>query len=267
MVSEVFGSQPRYDGVLCLMIGSAAALIIVAGYVAPVPLLLALSPLIALIGALQAVIGLFRRKPVASTQVVEVIEEAEHRPIMLVPTTVKPAGSNATPAHGFDGQWFVMRMTPTYDDTNSVGNVYFANYVRWVGKARELFFNLCMPGFDLQTTDYYVLTRSFTHDFRREAKEFEAVTVRIRISQHNRKFVTLEHDIRSDTQGILGRGEQSLMFVDTKTYRPLDIPGSIIRGFLPYWPKTSLYGSGDDQEPQSGFAGEMRLQAPEASNA
>ena len=36
---------------------------------------------------------------------------------------------------------------------------------------------------------------------------------------------------------MLGRGEQTLMFVDTKSNRPLDIPGEIIRGFLPYWPK------------------------------
>ncbi len=29
------------------------------------------------------------------------------------------------------------------------------------------------------------------------------------------------------------------MFVDTKSQRPLDIPGEIVRGFLPYWPKDS----------------------------
>ena len=263
LVSEVFGGRPRYDGVLCLMIGVASALILIAGYIGALPAVLAISPVVALIGASQALIDIFRDKPAAGTtamvQVAEVRAGEPQRAAMVVPTLVKAAGSDATPAHGFDGQWFVMRMTPTYDDTNSVGNVYFANYVRWVGKARELFFNLCMPDFNLQTTTYYVLTRSFTHDFRREAKEFEAVTVRIRISQHNRKFVTLEHDIRSDTQGILGRGEQSLMFVDTKNYRPLDSPGPISRGFLPYWPKTSRFGNADGSEPQPEFGGEMRL--------
>ena len=73
-----------------------------------------------------------------------------------------------SPSHGFDGEWFVMQLVPTYDDTNSVGNVYFANYVRWVGKARELFFNVCMPDFDFATTRFYILTRSFSHDYRRE---------------------------------------------------------------------------------------------------
>ena len=36
--------------------------------------------------------------------------------------------------------FFVHEMTPTYQDTNSVGNVYFAMYTLWVGKTRELSF-------------------------------------------------------------------------------------------------------------------------------
>ena len=92
-----------------------------------------------------------------------------------------------------------------------------------------------MPDFDLATTGFYVLTRSFSHDFRREAREFEPVFVRIRIAGHNRKFVTLTHEIHSRTQGLLGRGEQTLMFVDTVRYRPLDIPASIMAGFMPHF--------------------------------
>jgi YbgC/YbaW family acyl-CoA thioester hydrolase len=134
-----------------------------------------------------------------------------------------------------------MEFIPTYDDTNAVGNVYFANYMRWVGKARELFFNECMPDFDLSTTSYYVVTKSFYHEFRREAKEFEEVLVRIRIAGNNRKFVTLRHEIVSAGRGILGRGEQSIMFVDTQSFQPLDVPRAIVEGFLPYWPKNSPF--------------------------
>jgi YbgC/YbaW family acyl-CoA thioester hydrolase len=140
-------------------------------------------------------------------------------------------------SYGFDGQWFTMQLVPTYDDTNSVGNIYFANYVRWVGKARELFFNVCLPNFDLKTTHFYILTRSFTHNFRRETREFEPITVRIRVSSLNRKFVTLDHEIYGSVNGLLGSGEQTLMFVDTSDYRPRDVPAELIRGFAPYLPK------------------------------
>jgi acyl-CoA thioesterase FadM len=232
LVCEVLGGRRVYDPVLCFLIGCAAAIIFVLGYLPPTPLFLALSPLVGLIGAAPAIIGFFAPQPHGDGQAV--VEIADAPPARIITTALDVVASQ-----GFDGQWFVMHLMPTYDDTNSVGNIYFANYVRWVGKARELFFNICMPLFDLKTTQYYVLTRSFTHDFRMEAKEFEAINVRIRISGHNRKFVTLQHEIYGGGHEMLGRGEQTLMFVDTKSMRPLDIPGEIIRGFLPYWPKES----------------------------
>ncbi|GJD48885.1 hypothetical protein OPKNFCMD_1611 [Methylobacterium crusticola] len=243
LVCETFGAPRRYDPVLCLMIGLAASLVFLQGYVAPVGALLALAPLLGLVGALPMIAALVRPAPPGPPARGAAPEEVTP----LVPA-VALATQNAIVSHGFDGHWFVLHLVPTYDDTNSVGNVYFANYVRWVGKARELFFSACMPDFDLRTTEYYVLTRSFSHDFRREIKEFEHVTVRVRIARHNRKFVTLAHEIFSDSHGLLGRGEQSLMFVDTVQYRPLDIPRAIIAGFLPYWPRESPH-AGDVAAP------------------
>jgi acyl-CoA thioesterase FadM len=230
LVCETVSGRQAYDGVLCGLIGLAASLVFLAGYVAPEGALLGLSPLIAAIGALPALGGLAGRAGPAA----DPGSAATGALPQAVPTLVVPK-EEAVASHGFDGPWFVLQLIPTYDDTNSVGNVYFANYFRWVGKARELFFNVCMPDFDLATTGFYVLTRSFSHDFRREAREFEPVFVRIRIASHNRKFVTLSHEIHSRTQGLLGRGEQTLMFVDTVRYRPLDIPASIMAGFMPHF--------------------------------
>lgn len=244
LVARVLGRKGRYDPVLCYLIGLAALLLFVLGYAGPAPSLLALSALVGLVGALPMVVrdpGEPTRAPARTTDLGDGAAPAS-APVALSPAQPVTRVAELSAAHGFDGDWFAMRMVPTYDDTNSVGNVYFANYMRWVGKARELFFNLCMPDFDLANTSFYVLTRSFQHDFRREAQEFEPIVVRIRIASHNRKFVTLEHEIHSENHGLLGRGSQSLMFVDTKTYQPLDIPGSIIRGFLPYWPKGSSIG-------------------------
>ncbi|KAB1069613.1 acyl-CoA thioesterase [Methylobacterium planeticum] len=229
LVCETVSGRQGYDGVLCGMIGLAAALVFLAGYIAPEGALLGISPIVGAIGALPALGALVGR---ASPQ--PPAEAAGGPQPRAVPTLVVPP-EEAVASHGFDGPWFVLQLIPTYDDTNSVGNIYFANYFRWVGKARELFFNVCMPDFDLATTGFYVLTRSFTHDFRREAREFEPIFVRIRIASHNRKFVTLSHEIHSRTQGLLGRGEQTLMFVDTVRYRPLDIPASIMAGFMPHF--------------------------------
>lgn len=131
--------------------------------------------------------------------------------------------------------FFVHEMTPTYQDTNSVGNVYFAMYTLWVGKTRELFFLHTMPDFDLETTDFFILTRSFNHKYLREIKEFESVSIHLRIKDYNRKFVTIEHKILNKDKQLIGKGDQSLMFVDSKTYSLIDIPAKVIEAHRPFY--------------------------------
>lgn len=131
-----------------------------------------------------------------------------------------------------EGQWYVHPYTPSYADTNSVGNIYFAQYAMWVGKTRELMFNHFMPNFSLNSTKYYILTKSYQHNFRKEAKEFEKVLIKIRLSDFNRKFATLEHKIFDLEGGVIGFGSQSLLFVDSKTYRQIDIPQEIHMGMI-----------------------------------
>ncbi len=38
-----------------------------------------------------------------------------------------------------DGAYFEYRFTTTFEETNLVGNIYFANYLLWQGKCREMF--------------------------------------------------------------------------------------------------------------------------------
>jgi acyl-CoA thioesterase FadM len=134
----------------------------------------------------------------------------------------------------FEGKWFVYSFIATYQDTNSVGNVYFGMYGLFVGKTRELFFNQVMPDFDLKTTKFYILTRSFEHKFVREAREFDVITVKIRIADFNRKFCTLEHQIFGSENELLGKGKQSLLFVSSKDYSLLDIPSEVYTAFMPH---------------------------------
>lgn len=134
----------------------------------------------------------------------------------------------------FEGKWFVYSTVATYQDTNSVGNVYFGMYPLYVGKARELFFNTTMPDFDLKTTKFYILTRSFEHKFVRETREFNTITVKIKVADANRKFCTLEHQIFGSEGELLGKGKQSLLFVSSKDYGLLDIPPEIYSAFMKY---------------------------------
>ena len=229
LLCEVINGKRNYDGTLCTMIGLAAFLTFAMGYIGDIPGFMVASPLIGLIGASSAVKACFWT-PASSTATratpVDVVAAAPVR---------TPAPRETIQDYGFDGQWFVLSIVPTYDDTTSIGKVYFTSYFRWVGKARELFFNTCMPDFDLSKTDFYVLTKSFTHEFCQEIHEFQPISVRVKIDHYNRKFVTIVHEFHSRTEGLIGRGEQSLMFVDKTHYKPLDIPAIIMKRFLPYY--------------------------------
>ncbi len=143
------------------------------------------------------------------------------------------AGTHDLKGH-FEGKWFVYSMVATYQDTNSVGNVYFGMYPLYVGKTRELFFNAAMPDFDLKTTKFYILTRSFEHKFVRETREFDTITVKICVGDFNRKFCTLEHQIFGSEGQLLGKGKQSLLFVSSKDYGLLDIPPEVYSAFMKY---------------------------------
>jgi acyl-CoA thioesterase FadM len=91
-----------------------------------------------------------------------------------------------------------------------------------------------MPKFNIKNTPFYILTRSFEHKFTRETKEFETVSVRIRIANYNRKFVTLEHEISDSKGNRLGHGKQSLLYVSSSDYRMIDIPAEVTTAFLQY---------------------------------
>ncbi len=146
---------------------------------------------------------------------------------------IAPHDHHALGGH-FEGKWFVYSMIATYQDTNSVGNVYFGMYGLFVGKTRELFFNRAMPDFDLKTSKFYILTRSFEHKFVRESREFDTITVKIKVADFNRKFCTLEHQIFGTNNELLGKGKQSLLFVSSKDYALLDIPSEVYTAFMKY---------------------------------
>jgi len=222
-------------------IGSLAVVIFAYGYFLRYPLFMMLGALLPL-----GSIAWLLLKPSAGEDFVNDTDELEAPP-QQASTAVGAVSSDlpaspSGPEHGllhnigghFEGKWYVHSFVATYADTNSVGNVYFGMYAMWVGKTRELFFNHVMPRFNLKNTPFYILTRSFEHKFVRETREFETVSVRIRIASYNRKFVTLEHEISDSSSKILGHGKQTLLFVASSDYKMIDMPQEVTAAFISY---------------------------------
>ena len=237
-------SQQPLPQIRMFSLASISLVIFAFGYCTAANFLLLLGSLLPLIYVVWLVINTDLLR-VVTERAGEVIEAAAEIPaIKAIAKTatvatgkdvVAPAPQDAHALAGhFEGKWFVYSFIATYQDTNSVGNVYFGMYALFVGKTRELFFNAAMPDFDLKTTKFYILTRSFEHKFVREAREFDVITVKIRVADFNRKFCTLEHQVFGRDNELLGKGKQSLLFVSSKDYSLLDIPGEVYTAFLPY---------------------------------
>ena len=231
-------SQNPLPQIKMFSIGSLAVVIFAYGYLFGQPFLMILAAILPILYVLWLVFNsdLLR---VVTEKAEEVIDAAAELPGMraISKVTHLVAGSGpveVTSGSHFEDKWFVHSFTSTYSDTNSVGNVYFGMYAMWVGKTRELFFNYVLPAFDLKTTPYYILTRSFEHKFARETREFERIHVKIRIAEYNRKIVTMEHQIFDSANNLLGKGKQQLIFVASKDYHLLDIPDEVMTAFLPY---------------------------------
>lgn len=222
------GALP-FDGTVTILLGALSLTAFGIGYYADLALLTTIAPLLPFAAVLTA-----DRVPTAAPA-------APTRSVTAAPMepVVRSTDTDLVPARGhFDGEWFNLAVTPTYDDTNSVGNVYFTNYIRWVGRAREMFFANCLPTFDVRTTEFLILTRDVFHQFVSEIREFESAVVRLRVGKVNRKFVSLEHEIRTDDGRLVGKGNQQLMFVDSRQYRLIDIPREVIVGFMPFAGRT-----------------------------
>ncbi|WP_128331517.1 thioesterase family protein [Apibacter sp. HY039] len=176
---------------------------------------------------------------VVKEKVEEVMDAASEIPVLrtlskATQTVINGKTEEVSTGSHFEGKWFVHSFMATYADTNSVGNVYFGVYALWVGKTRELFFNYVLPDFNLKDTTFLILTRSFEHKYINETREFEKISVKIRASEYNRKFATLEHQVFDSAGNLLGKGKQQLIFVSPKDYKILDIPPDVIKAFMPY---------------------------------
>ncbi|MEM9282235.1 MAG: acyl-CoA thioesterase [Verrucomicrobiota bacterium] len=234
-------TDPDLAQVTLFCIGTVSLAILSFGYLQQLPAFMILGGLVPLAYILYLIM-VSQTEPQLKEALVPVGSDAAPE----VVTSVEPAlpagaelaiGTSTAPSAGhFEGKSFVHSFLATYADTNSVGNVYFGMYAMWVGKTRELFFNQVLPDFDLKTTEYFILTRSFEHKFIREAREFENIRVELRIGEHNRKFATLEHRVLDGANKVLGKGKQSLMFVAQNDYSLIDIPAEVHTAFIPYAP-------------------------------
>ena len=144
--------------------------------------------------------------------------------------------------------YFEYRHVIGFEDTNVVGNVYYATHVRLQGRCRELFLREVAPEVvsDLRTGLSFVTMR-VSCEYLQELELFDEVVLRMRLDEvtHHRMRLHFEYwriDPRASDDGVgsreelVARGEQQLACI-VKTdgaAEPAMWPAALLEALKPY---------------------------------
>lgn len=123
----------------------------------------------------------------------------------------------------------------TYEETNAVGNVYFATYFKWQGLVRERFLHERAPSI-LEAVDsqHPLVTVDASCTFLDEVWPFDALLIRMYADQPVQNRLTLRYEFwrRSTTtdQQLVARGQQTVAWMDRSNEHPVPIrvPQSLV---------------------------------------
>ena len=117
----------------------------------------------------------------------------------------------------------------TFEDTNLVGNVYFARYLSWQGRCRELFLREHAPGLaDELAGDLRLVTTRASCEYFAELRAFDEVLVRMTLRAASQTRVAMAFDYLRDGE-LVARGEQeaACLRVRESALVPAAIPAAL----------------------------------------
>jgi len=111
-----------------------------------------------------------------------------------------------------DGRFFEYRHVISFEETNVVGNVYYANHVLWQGRCREMFLREYAPDVSARISQGLALiTLKVSCDYQSQLYAFDEVALRMRVGwvRHNRMSLLFEYvRLRGDEVERVAVGEQ-----------------------------------------------------------
>jgi enediyne biosynthesis thioesterase len=127
-----------------------------------------------------------------------------------------------------------------FEETNVVGNVYYANHVRWQGRCRELFLRDHAPDVLAQIANgLRLMTTRCSCEYLTELTALDDVVIRMRLGGLTQNRMTLLFEYwrrRDDGDELVARGEQQVacMRHDAGRLLPAPLPGSLREALARY---------------------------------
>jgi enediyne biosynthesis thioesterase len=135
---------------------------------------------------------------------------------------------------------FEYRHVVPLEETNLLGNVYFAHYLRWQGHCRELFLREHAPEvFAELDREHALVTTRCSCEYHDELFAFDQVAVRMRVGAVSHNRLTLHFDyvrVTGEREDLVARGEQQLAWLvrEGERYVPRAVPAELLAAIEEY---------------------------------
>jgi enediyne core biosynthesis thioesterase len=147
--------------------------------------------------------------------------------------------------------YYEIRHTVGFEETNLVGNVYYVNYLRWQGRCREMFLKEKAPAVleDLRT-DLKLFTLKVECEFFAEITAFDELSVRMRLDELTQSQLQFSFDyvkLDGELEVLVARGFQRIACMrgpNTDT-APARVPAALREALAPYTSQVAQSVGGD----------------------
>ena len=126
--------------------------------------------------------------------------------------------------------------TVGFEETNLIGNVYFAHFVSWQGRCRELFLRDHAPAvLDDLAGDLRLVTTHVSCDFFAELYGLDRVTVRMTLARLTRGRVSMRFEYLRGSE-LVARGVQEVACLRAvgDSFVPVPVPDELRTALIPY---------------------------------
>ena len=127
-----------------------------------------------------------------------------------------------------------------FEETNLLGNVYYANHLRWQGRCREMFLRDHAPEIlERLARGFALVTTKVSCEYLVELAAFDELIIRMRLGalKQNRIDMIFEYWRRkADVEELVARGEQQVACMQRESERmvPMLVPQELREALKPY---------------------------------
>ena len=115
-----------------------------------------------------------------------------------------------------------------FEETNLVGNVYYANHVRWQGRCREMFLRDRAPEIiEALKNGLALVTTRVSCEFMAELVAFDEVILRMRLGELGQNRITMNFEYWRRTvagEELVARGEQQVACMQREGEGAVPVP-------------------------------------------